>query len=62
MQTRDGDGEAEKHARWVAALNHPMTALAIAAERGAMTALEGSCRTAVGAHAELRRRPSAADH
>jgi hydroxymethylbilane synthase len=30
-----------------------MTALAVAAERGAMTALEGSCRTAVGAHAEI---------
>jgi len=51
IQTRDGDAEAARHARWIAALNHPMTALAIAAERGAMTALEGSCRTAVGAHA-----------
>jgi hydroxymethylbilane synthase len=51
IQTREGDEEAEKHARWIAALNHPMTALAIAAERGAMTALEGSCRTAIGAHA-----------
>jgi hydroxymethylbilane synthase len=39
-----------------------MTALAVAAERGAMIALEGSCRTAIGAHADLRRRPSAADH
>ena len=47
IQTRIGETEAA----WVAALNHPMTALAIAAERGAMTALEGSCRTAVGAHA-----------
>ena len=51
IQTREGDAEAEKHARWIAALNHPMTALAIAGERGAMTALEGSCRTAIGAHA-----------
>jgi len=51
IQTRDGDEEAQKHARWIAALNHPMTALAVAAERGAMVALEGSCRTAVGAHA-----------
>ena len=47
IQTREG----ETGAAWVAALNHPLTALAIAAERGAMTALEGSCRTAVGAHA-----------
>jgi hydroxymethylbilane synthase len=30
-----------------------MTALAVAAERGAMTALEGSCRTAIGAHAGI---------
>ncbi len=47
IQTRIG----ETGAAWVAALNHPLTALAVAAERGAMTALEGSCRTAVGAHA-----------
>jgi len=47
IQTRIGETEAD----WIAALNHPLTALAIAAERGAMTALEGSCRTAVGAHA-----------
>ena len=40
-------------AAWVATLNDPMTALAVAAERGAMRALEGSCRTAVGAHAEI---------
>ena len=49
LQTRaDNRGAA-----WVTALNDPMTALAVAAERGAMTALEGSCRTAVGAHAEI---------
>ena len=30
-----------------------MTELAVEAERGAMTALEGSCRTAVGAHATI---------
>ncbi|WP_298158746.1 hydroxymethylbilane synthase [Brevundimonas sp.] len=47
LQTREGDTD---HA-WVAAMNHAPTALAIAAERGAMVALEGSCRTAVGAHA-----------
>jgi len=49
LQTRTDDLEAE----WVAALNDPMTALAVTAERGAMTALEGSCRTAVGAHAMI---------
>jgi hydroxymethylbilane synthase len=38
---------------WAAALNHEPTALAIAAERGALEALEGSCRTAVAAHAAL---------
>lgn len=47
LQTRVGDAEAA----WVPALNHPLTALAVEAERGAMTALEGSCRTAIGAHA-----------
>ena len=49
LQTRAEDIGAD----WVAALNDPMTALAVAAERGAMTALEGSCRTAVGAHAMI---------
>jgi len=48
LQTREEDAAAV----WVAALNDPMTAMAVAAERGAMTALEGSCRTAIGAHAE----------
>ena len=43
----------ERGAAWVATLNDPMTALAVAAERGAMTALEGSCRTAIGAHAGI---------
>ena len=47
IQTRAEDIEAP----WVAALNHAPTAVAVAAERGAMTALEGSCRTAVGAYA-----------
>ncbi len=40
-------------AAWVAALNHAPTALQVAAERGALEALEGSCRTAVGAHAQI---------
>jgi hydroxymethylbilane synthase len=47
LQTRTGDLDAA----WVQALNDPMTALAVEAERGAMTALEGSCRTAIGAYA-----------
>lgn len=38
---------------WIRALNHRPTALCIAAERGALVALEGSCRTAVAAHARL---------
>jgi hydroxymethylbilane synthase len=49
IQTRAEDIEAP----WVAALNHAPTAVAVAAERGAMTALEGSCRTAVGAYAVI---------
>ena len=49
LQTREDDTD---HA-WVAAMNHGPTALCIAAERGAMVALEGSCRTAVGAHAVI---------
>ncbi len=49
LQTRTDDLDAV----WVPALNDPMTALAVAAERGAMTALEGSCRTAIGAHADI---------
>lgn len=49
LQTRVDGADAA----WVEALNDPMTALAVAAERGAMTALEGSCRTAVGAHAAI---------
>jgi hydroxymethylbilane synthase len=51
IQTRAEDIDAPMNARWVAALNHAPTAVAVAAERGAMTALEGSCRTAVGAYA-----------
>ena len=49
IQTRAADMDSD----WVAALNHPETALCIAAERGAMTALEGSCRAAVGAYARI---------
>jgi hydroxymethylbilane synthase len=40
-------------AAWIAALTDRAATLAVAAERGALEALEGSCRTAVGAHARL---------
>ncbi len=49
LQVRAEDADAE----WLRSLNHPETALAVAAERGAMVSLEGSCRTAVGAHAVI---------
>ena len=49
IQTR----EADRDAPWLSALRHAPTALAVAAERGAMAALEGSCRTAIGAHAVI---------
>ena len=38
---------------WIRALDHAPTRLCIAAERGALDALEGSCRTAVAAYARL---------
>ncbi|MFN3512592.1 MAG: hydroxymethylbilane synthase [Phenylobacterium sp.] len=43
----------DRDAPWLEAVRHGPTALAVAAERGALTALEGSCRTAVGAFAQL---------
>ena len=49
IQTR----EAYRDAPWLAALKHAPTALTVAAERGALEALEGSCRTAIGAHARI---------
>ncbi len=52
IQTRAGDA----HAPWVAAMRCEATTIAVAAERGALVALEGSCRTAVGAHARLEGR------
>jgi hydroxymethylbilane synthase len=45
--------ETDRGLPWVRALAHGPTTLAVAAERGALTALEGSCRTAIGAHAWL---------
>ena len=49
IQTRAEDSDAP----WAKALNHASTAFAIAAERGALHALEGSCRTAMGAYSSL---------
>jgi len=49
IQTRDADVEAS----WLTPLRDLEAGLTVAAERGALTALEGSCRTAVGAHAVI---------
>ncbi len=49
IQTRAEDAGAP----WLAALRHAPTALAVAAERGALAILEGSCRTAIGAYAHF---------
>ncbi|MDP3660668.1 hydroxymethylbilane synthase [Phenylobacterium sp.] len=45
--------EADRDAPWLVALRDPATSVAVAAERGAMAALEGSCRTPIGAYARL---------
>jgi hydroxymethylbilane synthase len=50
IQTREADAQAP----WILALSHAPTTLALAAERGALEALEGSCRTAMGAYARLK--------
>jgi len=44
---------ADIGAAWLDAIRHGPTAVAVAAERGALAALEGSCKTAIGAHARL---------
>jgi hydroxymethylbilane synthase len=44
---------ADRDQPWVAALRCAATTLCVTAERGALAALEGSCRTPVGAHAWL---------
>jgi len=49
IETRERDRDLP----WVQALRHIPTEITVAAERGALTALEASCRTAVGAHAWL---------
>jgi hydroxymethylbilane synthase len=45
--------EADRGADWLAPLRDGATSLAVAAERGALAALEGSCKTAIGAYARL---------
>jgi len=50
IETRAEDSGAA----WAVALRHPQTGVAVAAERGALEALEGSCRTAIGAHARAK--------
>src|SRR5215831_1830377 len=47
IETRLGDCDAP----WVQAIRHLPTTIGVAAERGALAALEGSCKTAIGAHA-----------
>jgi hydroxymethylbilane synthase len=49
IETREDMADAD----WVKALNHGPSALTVAAERGALEALEGSCRTAMGAYARI---------
>ena len=45
--------EADRDLPWLVALRCETTTLCVAAERGALTALEGSCKTPIGAHAWL---------
>ena len=49
IQVRSEDANAP----WLTALIHHPSVLTVAAERGALAALEGSCKTAIGAHATL---------
>ena len=49
IEVRAGDIDAP----WLTALIHHPSAVAVAAERGALAALEGSCKTAIGAHARI---------
>ena len=49
VQTRAEDADAP----WLTAIKHRESTLAVAAERGALVALEGSCKTAIGAFATL---------
>ena len=44
---------ADQTAPWLAPFRHTPTQIVAAAERGALTALEASCKTAVGAYAQI---------
>jgi hydroxymethylbilane synthase len=46
--------EADRDLPWVVGLRCETTTLCVAAERGALASLEGSCKTPVGAHAWLQ--------
>jgi hydroxymethylbilane synthase len=50
IETREDDGATRK---LLAAINHPPTASALAAERAFLTVLDGSCRTPIAGHARL---------
>ncbi|HEY2482102.1 MAG TPA: hydroxymethylbilane synthase [Caulobacteraceae bacterium] len=49
IQTREDDS----HASWLEDLRHRPSLLAVTAERAALAALDGSCRTAIGAYARI---------
>jgi hydroxymethylbilane synthase len=51
VEARDGDGESLVRLL-LSKVHDPETALCVAAERGVMVALEGDCRTPLGAYAE----------
>lgn len=44
---------ADRDLPWVQALRHETTMITVAAERGALCALEASCKTPIGAHARF---------
>lgn len=48
IETREDD---ENTRTMLAAINHPATAVALAAERAFLAVLDGSCRTPIGGHA-----------
>ncbi|MGH7016838.1 MAG: hydroxymethylbilane synthase, partial [Caulobacteraceae bacterium] len=49
VQVREADGAAA----WLAGLDDRPTRLCVAAERGSLSVLEGSCKTAIGAFARI---------
>jgi len=50
IETRQDDRDAA----WAVALRHAPSQIAVAAERAALAALEGSCKSAIGAYARLQ--------